>query len=177
MAKEYAPDDISQLHKNARKQVESELRPGETVRVVVPGRWDWAIIGTDRRAFVFKKGLQAGATFGTKFNSWEYMNISGIQMTTGIFGGHIAIQAAGVNEKDDDEKAPHTIAILRQNFDMAKERVALLRQLISERSAPQSAAVVQSPIEQLKSLAELRDAGVISEAEFEDKKKSLIERI
>ena len=34
-----------------------------------------------------------------------------------------------------------------------------------------------NPIDQLKKLAELLDAGIISQSEFDEKKKSLIERI
>jgi hypothetical protein len=57
------------LHKVAIEAVEQTLAPDEQVRLVIHGESNQAIIATDRRALVFKKGFMAGATFGSELTS------------------------------------------------------------------------------------------------------------
>lgn len=60
--------------------IQSGFADGERVEVVVRGVHGQLMIGTDRRVFVYKKGFTAGALLGKKVASWDYRNISGIQM-------------------------------------------------------------------------------------------------
>jgi Short C-terminal domain/zinc-ribbon domain len=189
MAKKWALDDRKQLHKDANKALDENLMPGETVRVIIRGTHDAAMIGTDRRVFVFKKGFMGGATFGKKLASWDYRNVNGVQLETGMVSGVVLIQAPGVtakdvsywgSRKDSAQAAPHALALVREYFDQAREGTTLLRKLIAQHhnvpsaSPSNSSATVASPMEQLRQLAALRDAGIVTNAEFEAKKADLL---
>ena len=54
----------ARLHAKANQLLDKNLEPDEQVLVVINGASSQAVIGTDRRAFVYKKGFLAGATFG-----------------------------------------------------------------------------------------------------------------
>jgi hypothetical protein len=51
-----------------------------------------------------------------------------------------------------------------------------VEQAIAERGRPQALVQAVDPVAQLKQLAELHQAGVLTDAEFEAKKASLMDR-
>jgi type IV secretory pathway VirB10-like protein len=190
----------------ARAAIEHGLMPGEVVAVVVRGTGATAIVGTDRRAFIFKKGLLAGATFGHKLGSFAYESIVGVELHGGALTGAVVIHVPGAasvstsywqNAKDDAHKAYNAIPISRP-YAEAQEGVSALRALISEHSSrrhpvaqpavhavtpPPPATPVAAPVappdvfEQLRKLAELRDAGIVTAEEFDAKKAELLSRL
>jgi hypothetical protein len=198
-----APDEVQDseeewdgdLHKRARKALNENLAAGEEVRVIMNmGRRSKsaAIIATDRRLFVFKTGAASGATFGCKFSSFDYRNVSGISMHTGAMSGSAVIDVAGAapvgssywgNKNNDPWKAQNAIPLTRP-YDEAKKQIASIRQLITDwhdRSvAPQGPAVqaeTADVVDQIKRLGELRDSGLITPEEFEAKKSELLGRL
>lgn len=187
MAKIYSLDDRKQLHKDANQALDENLAPNEPVKIIIRGSYNSSIIGTDRRAFVFKKGFMGGATFGKKFTSWNYQNITGIQIETGMLGGFVAIMAPGVESADmnswgrgkkDPSKSPNAIHI--NEFEQARKGVALMRQLISEsqmQGSPANVSTSQDIPGKIKQLAELHEQGILTAEEFQAKKSELLARI
>jgi len=187
--KALALDDRKMLHKDANKALDENLLPGEAVRVIVPGDHDSALIGTDRRVFVFKKGLVSGAAFGRKLASWDHANVTGVQLETGVASGVALVQAPGVEATDVSAwgrgpssalKAPHAVVLSARDFELARRGVAELRRLIAEYQGPSSghgAAGGPTVLDQLRQLGELRDAGVVTADEFEAKKAELLARL
>jgi hypothetical protein len=193
---EDAPEEWDgDLHKRARQALNENLASGEEVRVILNmGRRTRkaAIIATDRRLFVFKTGLNSGATFGSKFSSFDYRNVSGISLHTGAMTGSAVIDVAGAapvgssywgNRNNDPWKAQNAIPIVRP-YDDAKRQVAAIRQLITDwhdrAVAPQSPAVETQTgdvVDQIRRLGELRDAELITAEEFEAKKTELLKRL
>jgi hypothetical protein len=189
---------LDSLARRPRAAVEQGLVPGEEVMVVVRGTGSAAIIGTDRRAFIYKHGMMAGATFGHKLASFEYENVVGIEVHTGALSGAVVIHVPGAasvstsywqNAKSDPHKAYNAIPIVRP-YGPAQAGAAQLRALISEHSsskrldsAPLTPAVPiahppePDPLEALRKLGELRDAGVVTPEEFEAKKALLLSRL
>ena len=178
---------IGKLRPRVRRALKENLTAGEQVRVVVPGANGQAIIGTDTRAFVCKPGFMAGAAFGSKITTWSYKQIVGIQVHKGMMSGAVAIQAPGQtasetgywgNKNDDPSKAPNAIPVAG-NWKTVNRNVAELRQLIAahQEGTSTSSPPTQSPMDQIRQLVELRDAGVLSEQEFEDKKRELLSRM
>jgi len=181
--------DRTTLHKKANVELDANLRPDETVQVIINGPSNQAMIGTDRRVFVYKKGFMAGATFGAEMTSWEYRSLVGVQIHTGMMSGTVVLQAPGqtgtktsvwASGDGDPYKAPNAIPLNRP-FDQAKAAVARLRELIEEahRGGPSVASAQRgagpgSLADELKKLAELRDAGVLSEDEFAAMKTRLL---
>lgn len=192
-----ALDDRRQLTKDANKLLDQNLVPGETVRLIIRGTFSSALIGTDRRAFVSKQGMMGGALFGKKLTSYDYRNLTGVHLETGVMSGVFALEGPGITSQDlsywssgknDPSKAPHALGLNREHFDQAKAGAALLRQLISAAQAPAFApaparwtppAPTGTPdgADLLRKLAELRDAGILSGAEFEAKKQEILRRM
>jgi hypothetical protein len=176
------------LHKKANEALEQNLAHGEEIQVIIVGTSNQAIIGTDRRAFIFKKGLVAGATFGSEMTSWDYRNLVGVQLHTGMATGAVVLQGPGQSGKrtnywaqgdDAPHKAPNAIPLARRHFKAAHDGTAKLRQLIdavhhpSQHHTP-SPAATSSIADELTKLASLRDAGALSEEEFAQLKAGLL---
>jgi hypothetical protein len=130
--------DRSRLHRKANEALDQNLAPGEQVQVIITGPSAQAVIGTDRRVFVYKKGFMAGASFGSELTSWDYRNLVGVQLHTGMMSDAVILQAPGQSgtrtnvwkQGDSDPyKAPNAIPINRP-YDQADAGVARLRQLI-----------------------------------------------
>jgi hypothetical protein len=185
--------DRSRLHRKANQALDNNLAPGEPVLVVITGPSNQAIIGTDRRVFVYKKGFMAGASFGSEMTSWSYRNLVGVQLHTGMMSGAVVLQGPGQSGvstsywkqgNDDPYKAPNAIPVVRP-WDQTQQGVARLRELVDAAHtqpamspsplAPSS--VGDDPMVLLAQLGELRDAGVISPEEFEAKKVEILRRI
>jgi hypothetical protein len=183
--------DRRRLHRRANDALDKNLAPDEAVEVVITGPSNQAIIGTGRRAFVYKKGFMAGASFGSELTSWDYRHLVGVQLHTGMLSGAVVLQAPGQtgtrtsswrHGDDDPYKAPNAIPITKP-WRQAEEGVALLRQLVDRAHQPSAGPVDppvgpdQDPIAVLRQLGELRDAGVLNEAEFQTKKAEILRRI
>jgi hypothetical protein len=180
---------MAELNRHASKAIESSLEPGETIEVVIAGPSNQAVVGTDRRAFIYKKGFMAGATLGSELTSWDYRNLVGVQLHTGMMSGAVVLQAPGQpgvstnvwNNKDSDPyKAPNAIPVNRP-FDDAQAGVAKLRQLVAAHhsaQAPTPAGATTSPLaDEIRQLSELHAAGALSDGEFTDLKTALIRRV
>jgi hypothetical protein len=165
------------LHPEAIEAVESALSPDEPVRLVIYGASHQAMVATDRRVLVFKKGFLAGASFGSELTSWAYRHLLGVQVHTGLMTGAVVLQAPGQtgattsNWKGGDTepyKAPNAIPLDRP-FDGARRRVAELGRILDAAHRASAAAVPDragSIADELRKLADLRGDGVLSEQEF-----------
>lgn len=181
MAK-WALDDREQLHKDANQALDEHLAPEETVRVILRGP-NSSMIATDRRVFVFRKGMFGRGGLST----FDYEEISGVTLKTGMMQGHVALQGPGLqttgighgSSETHPSKVPHAIEITNEQQAEAKERVPILRRTIDEFHANRQAAGSGTPdvMDQLRKLGELRDAGILTEQEFEAKKAELLSRL
>ncbi len=183
----YIMDNRNMLRNEANKLLDQNLGAGELVQVIILGLWDSAIIGTKNRAFIFKKGMMGGVMFGSKLTSWDYRNLTGVQLETGPMSGFVSLQGPGISSQDlsywDTGKnspamSPHAISLNRELFPQAREGVACLRELIMEaqRSRDGETNVPDIP-GQIRGLATLHDQGIITQEEFESKKKDLLKRM
>jgi hypothetical protein len=177
------------LHEKAIEAVAQTLAADEHVRLVIHGASNQAIIATDRRALVFKKGFMAGASFGCELTSWAYRNLVGVQIHTGLMSGAVVLQGpgqAGTNtsvwkyDGSDPYQAPNAIPLDRP-FDGARKRVGELGRLIdeahrAEQATPGSSRVsaTDSIADELRKLADLRSEGILSDQEFADLKAKLL---
>jgi Short C-terminal domain len=178
--------DYAKLKAKVRTQLEANLGPGETIRVIIHGAHGQAMVGTDTRVFVCKPGFMAGASFGAEVTSWSYRNLTGVQRHKGMMSGSVLLQAqAQTGQKtsywtggdDDPSKAPNAIPIAG-GWTRVDPCVARLRQLIDQSHAPASAAAVpaqSSTADELRKLAELYSQGLITADEFQAAKAQLLQ--
>jgi uncharacterized 2Fe-2S/4Fe-4S cluster protein (DUF4445 family) len=76
------------------------------------------------------------------------------------------------------QESPFAIPLIRENFEQAKIRVPILRDLIRKAQQPQTVQPNSPDIpSQISKLAELKNQGIISTEEFEAKKKELLSRM
>jgi hypothetical protein len=180
--------DRSRLHAQAIKALDDNLNPGETVQVIITGAFNQAIIGTECRAFVYKKGFMAGASFGSEMTSFDYRNLVGVQLHKGMLSGAVILQGPGMNGQSTNywkhtdnspSNSPNAIPITTDRTNATQAGVARLRQLIAtaQRPAPTAAVVAQPALsiaDELRKLSDLRAAGVLSDDEFAALKSALL---
>jgi hypothetical protein len=183
-----AKPNLNSLKPAVREAIQSNLQPGETVEVLLVGEWNQTLVATSKRAFIFKKGLMTGSFFRKQATSWDFRNISGIELHRSMTMAAVVIQVPGVapvTEIGRLSKGPNSVweapnAVVVNSAASAEPLVARLRELIAQAQSPTSSVPANDrpdAIEQIRKLAELRDAGILSEAEFEAKKRQLLERI
>jgi hypothetical protein len=85
--------DVTNLHRKARSALEETLAPGEPMLVVIYGGGGSAMIGTDRRALVFKAGVRSGLAFDHRLKSFEYESVLRVELRRERGMGVVAIHA------------------------------------------------------------------------------------
>lgn len=152
------------------KRLTNYLWEGETVDQMTSGTYGKGtglLVLTDRRLLFVQDGIMSQTS-----EDFPMDKVSSIQWTSGMMMGKITIFASG-NKSE----------ITNVGKDDGKEIVDKIRHLISATreqapaATPAAAAVAADPLEQLKKLGELRDAGVLTPEEFDAKKMDLLARM
>jgi hypothetical protein len=165
----------------ARKQMKATTGSGKEVKRLAEHLWEGELVEsmaqaqpkgeagagllvlTDRRLLFVKEGM-----FGrSKTEDFPFDKITSVAFSKGMATGDLKVMAMGNESK------------FNVNKDDGKEMTDLIR---NRTSAAQQAAAVPSSDQgdipdQLRKLAELRDAGIVSPEEFESKKDDLLSRM
>ena len=170
--KQYVKDQLSKLDSKRRLGVGKELKllhevinKGENILGHTRGYYDgntWLICVTDRRLLFVDKGM----IMGMKSTEIPLASIGSVNYQTKLMGGNITVSAAG-GEKHIGK--------------MKKKDVKDIASLISEaieniKGGPPVVGAVQqiSKMDELKKLAELKEAGILTEEEFNEQKAKLL---
>jgi hypothetical protein len=143
-----------------------------------------ALVATNFRVIITKPA----GLFGALTSSYQYQQITSVDMASQLLGGAVVITAAGVrNLGKNNNVAPNVFGFGKFG---GKEQevqyvVAVIRQQIAIAQTQQPTVVQAAPVsqplasipEQIKQLAALRDAGVLTPQEFEQKKAELLSRM
>ncbi len=159
------------------KQKGSKFKPDLTKRAF-PGM----MVVTDRRILRMQpKGFVRGALGMRKSLDYPYEEMKSIFLDQGRFRSTLQITW---KSKLDTGPEPWIKDI---DKDEAKAIYGIVREILSMQSSkPATAPVVvsaepahtaESPLQQLEKLGKLKEAGVITEAEFQEKKKELLKKI
>lgn len=182
-----ASTKLGNLDKKAQKALSNVLEASEGVLVVQPGE-KAALVATDRRILICKWGVTSGAMFGCQVNSWDFAHVTGIEYRKGLTTKAIVVQTAGaqvVTQFGRMDSGPTSVReapnALFVSSTSGEATVATLRQLIADHhrlppraSASTTSAAVDDPADQIRKFAALRDDGLISEDEFQAKKRELL---
>jgi hypothetical protein len=126
-------------------EIVDNLMPDEEIKIVIKGIADSAIVATQHRAFIYKRGTAGGVTGGSKLISWDLDAIHGVQLEFGRRTGFVALQTPNaavadlstwVNSSDSPQRAPNAIAIDKSNVEYARQHVIELRHLLFARKNP-----------------------------------------
>ncbi len=198
MGEKWAVDDRHQLDDRTNAKLDELLAPDEAVRVII--RFGGSLIATDRRVLLFRRNHQMGGLFhGDVMASWDLAELTGVLFEQKVNYGYVAVVGPGLQDpqvmlqlRPKKEPPGRELALpnvqqvqgtklpLTSRLDPADlaQRVVLIRGLVSGAKAPQPApSSMPDPMDQLRKLAQLRDEGVITAAEFETKKSELLSRM
>ena len=160
-------------------QVQTHLEPGETTLATVSGQYEkvkpngekehirsCVLLATDRRVVFYAKKVT-----GHDFETLAYSLVTSIVQGKNLLGNNVTVIAAGVRVEvkwiKDGKALGQFVEIVRSH--MAANHGAASPSLTTP--------AADDPIEQLRKLGELRDAGVITPEEFATKKGALMDRI
>lgn len=152
------------------KRLTNYLWEGETVDQMTTGTYGKGtglVVLTDRRLLFVQDGIMSQAS-----EDFPMDKVSSVQWASGLVMGKIVIFASGSKSE-----------ISNVQKDDGKKIVDKIRHVLSaprEQTPPAPAAIpppAADPIEQLKRLGELRDAGVLTPEEFDAKKADLLGRM
>jgi hypothetical protein len=167
-----------QSHLESGEQVllvarQSRLRPGGSI--ATPN----IIFATDRK-LIIRNPTMLGLRESVE--AIPYSEITSVEFEKGVFSNEIRVTAPGLTSSIGrffqvrhgvagipaipEDKAKRLIEIVREGMKRAKAAKAV-----------PSAAVAPTPLEELKKLKELLDIGAITQEEYEEKKKKILEKI
>jgi len=178
---------IENVKGTSRDILEANLSDGEPVFVFMEGVWGQSIVATDRRVMIIKTGLQAGgAGFGKKCKTFPYEHVTSIDCNKGIAMGRLQVTAGGTTENrtgffSGARSAENVVSFRATQYHKFQVATNRIRKLLEDRRASLARPVVAQQVEsipdQIKKLAELKDAGILTTEEFKTKKKELLKRL
>lgn len=155
------------------KKVKEHLESGEEIITGIKGAYETKIMGqesarrgmllaTNKRIIFYAKKLT-----GFDLEVFPYSNVSSIEMSKGIMGHKITFFASGnkatvkwIQDKD-----------VQKFVSEVKNRIGKKEEV---KAVPEVAVDIPT---QIKKLAELKDQGILTEEEFETKKKELLAKL
>lgn len=166
---------------------QQHMEPNEQVITSVPGTYETTIMGsdsvrsglliaTDRRVVFYAKKLT-----GYDLETYPYTSISSIDQGKNMMGHKVTFYASGnkveVKWIKDVEQLQHFMNFVKTHIHARSSTQPSLQPppMVAPATAPPAAA--PDVMAQIRSLGELRDAGVLTEQEFADKKAELLGRI
>jgi hypothetical protein len=163
------------------------LAPNEKVFIKLRGAFKEALVCTSTRVIILKGGLMTGQVFGTDMFQCPYPNVAGAQVNFHLLRGYFELSAGGMrntpksfwnsDKSVNAAKAPNCVAIGgREQAAKFREACAFIMQQASG-GVRASMHAGEDGLTTLERLAKLRDAGVISAAEYQAKKTEILSRL
>ena len=173
------------LGKKESALVQSTLGDGETIIGAVIGNFGQSAIATELRVLIVKTGLMAGQTFGGKVTSFDYRNIIGIEVKTGLSQGEFELLSSGLaniqgnrnRNKVKMAEAPNGLVFGKVDLKAFQDMATKMREMTAKAHNGNSAGSSESITDSIKKLSDLKDAGILTSEEFETKKAELLKRL
>lgn len=168
--------------------LDRNMSPDEIMYFCLVGRHDQTLVAFESRALIIKTGMMAGITFGSKATSFDYSDISGIEVESGMTRAFIQIVTSGfeqsrrvkTNAKDMHDRPnelPNCLPILKSDLAVYRPFLDELRGFVSTAKAipPESKSGNSGLVDQLSHLGNLYADGIISDVEFAQAKRKLLD--
>jgi len=154
------------------KKLPELLGENEDVVNLARGEYDGKeglIVTTDRRIMFVEQGM-----IRSNLEDFPYDKVASMKSETGMRSGKLTIFTSG---NKAELKDIHPKARVTEIGDYVRARISAGSSNKQSEPTAAPAAPPDGPMEQFKKLGELRDAGVLNEAEFEAKKTELLSRM
>ena len=192
--------EIAALPGSVRKTASQHVESGERVDFFLVGHADQTLVALADRLLILKPGFMANTAFGCRATTLYYRDVTGIQINTGMRKAVLEVSTPSYQATpidywrgfDKNVKAQVPSAYVAPNcipankklvdswkplLDELRQRVAAAKLPIHEDLRTDPAAGQLDPTEQIRKLAALRDDGILTAEEFEDKKRQILDRI
>jgi len=149
------------------KELPNILAPTEIIDNVAQGTYNngqGILVSTNRRLLFVDKGM----LYGLKVEDFPLDKISSIQYETGLLLGGIKIHTSGnIAKIENVEKAS------------ARSFAEFVRDKLSQPKEQINTTIVSKPnvLDQIEKLAKLKESGILSDEEFSEQKKKLLEKL
>lgn len=183
-----AKDLIQPLGGRGERLLAANLMDGEEVYAKLPGNGGQALVLTNKRLYIVKWGFMAGQTFGGKCIAYEYRNITALEIKKHLLTSLVQVLTPATRDNNrlsywntrskDQNNARESDSAVTFNASSVpafQEAVNLGRHIISQMHEGVHSARQEDSLDKLEKLATLRQKGVITEVEFQTKKKQLLE--
>jgi hypothetical protein len=178
---------IEPIPDSLKAPLRQSLGSGEQVFVKLRGTYKEALACTSIRVIVIKAGWMTGQLFGTDIFQCPYSDVAGAQVNFHLLTGYFELSAGGMQNSpksfwNSDKnvnaaKAVNCVSIAgRDRADRFRRACAFIMQRASGGRGA-GVRVGEDVLDTLARLAKLRDAGVISAAEFQAKKVEILSRL
>ncbi len=141
------------------------------------------LLVTNKKIVVIKAGVGTWGTgaFGMKAKTFLYDHIASVDVSKGLLFGDIEIVSAGMVEKGSGgffsgASKDSVVQFEKEHFDEVQKLAAQIRTLAQQSRQPKAVESPDIP-EQIRKLASLRDSGVLTDEEFNEQKKKLLDKI
>lgn len=156
----------------------------EKMFVTLQGSFGEGLVITDKRLYVLKWGWMAGNILGGRCGAFDFNSITGLEIKKGLLTGTFevltpATQNAqksywGINNKNAI-KSDNVITFQQNKFNLFQEATKIGRELINKTYPKGGWNSQEKPdYSELEKLAELKEKGIITQEEFEAKKKRIL---
>ena len=176
----YELEDRTQLSKRLNDLLDEQLLAGEEVQVIVRGASDAAMVATNRRLISMNRDVSWGWAANTKAVAYELRDLTGVLFEDGLVTGAFSVQGVGIVPTRDPGDA-HRLVLYRNQYEQARRATVRLRELIAAaRDGSSTGSPTAAPtelIESIRRLGELREAGLITQEQFETKRAELLARL
>src|ERR1035437_1485947 len=177
---------IEPIPEKLERALATSIHRNERVFVKLRGVYKEALVCTDNRVIILKAGWMTGQLFGTDMFQCPYQNVAGAQVKFQLLTGYFELSAGGMqnapksfwstNNSISPAKAPNCVTIAgRDREDKFRQACAFIMHMASGGASAGNQPRGDS-INTLERLAKLRDGGVISAAEFQQKKAQILSR-
>lgn len=185
---------ISTKHKDlVFKTVEKFIPDSETVLIALKGTYKEYLLCTDKQLYIIKEGVMTGHTFGQGVFKMPYRNISSVSMDFHFATGYFEVSSGGVQNTKKSywanshnatsaQRSPNTISLVKplaSDFAKASDMINDIIEKVHNGTNSTNSLALQttnstSTIDQLRELKQLLDEEIITQDEFDAKKKDIL---
>jgi hypothetical protein len=157
---------------------------GDKVLVKLQGSFGEALVITDRNLYVLKWGFMAGNFLGGRCIAFGHRNIVGLEIKKGWVTGTFEVLTPATQNAQKSYwgsgsnsaiQSDNVVTFQSNKFDLFQEAVKIGRELINKSHLQNIQSSQNMPnYSELEKLAELKDKKIITQEEFEAKKKKIL---
>lgn len=172
---------IQPLKDKGEELLKQHIHADEKILAKLQGNFGQGLAVTDKRLYIIKWGAFAGSIFGGRCITFDYGRITGVKINTGMTTGTLEILTAANQDQpksywgqgqDNANQADDAITFGSSQFNDFREVAKICHDMIED--AKQGKLSTHSGFNDLEQLASLKEKGIITQEEFDAKKKQIL---